>query len=207
MQAPFQTPTSPAVCSPFLELGSPCAASQAHSEQEMTYCSEIMWNIMFPSTLGRHSALTASSPWATGRRQVYEHLPNRNIRQWSSNGGLQQTKGGRNPPKGLWENEHLLYSVSLKTHLRPLSWSPAIFYWPWEKTPLSAFWANVKLSVKSDFDGVLHLSSPWNWDQTLNSSLISPITLKFIRSNQFIHPDKSTLDKPTRVTVSEHTPS
>lgn len=50
---------------PSWSLAAPWSASLACSEQEMAYCSEIMWNIMFPCTFGRHSALTASSLWAT----------------------------------------------------------------------------------------------------------------------------------------------
>lgn len=93
----------------------------------MTYCSEIMWNIMFPCTLGRHSALTASLLWATVGAKYMSTCQT----ETSISGAVmlvysREMRG--ESPGDLRENKHFSHSRFTKTHLRPLNTTREIFY-------------------------------------------------------------------------------
>lgn len=92
----------------------------------MTYCLEIMWNIMFPCTLGRHPALAASLLWATvGAKYMstcQQRRPSAELWCWFT---AERWEG--KSPGDLRENKHLSHSRFTNTHLRPLKTTREIF--------------------------------------------------------------------------------
>lgn len=112
-------PTTPALFAPFLELGRSWSASLACSEQEMTYCSEIMWNIMFP--LHSWKASCPGSPIAVGNSRCQNvSAPAKQRRPFRrGDPGVLRWEG---IPLETWGKTSTSHSaVSRKTHLRPLN--------------------------------------------------------------------------------------
>lgn len=75
---------------------------------------------MFPCTLGRHSALTASLLWATVGAKYMSTCQT----ETSISGAVMlvySSERGGESPEDLWENKHLSHDRFTKTHLRPLS--------------------------------------------------------------------------------------
>ena len=139
----------------------------------MAYCSEIMWNIMFPCTLGRHSALTASSLWATVGAKYMSTCQT----ETSISGAVMlvysRERRGESP-EDLWENKHLSHSRFTKTHLRPLNTTWEIFYHPpkhmWKSTS-ECIWGDAESEgeTKALQEGSFIVPAGKNRSQTLTS--------------------------------------
>lgn len=173
----------------------------------LLFWDNVKYNV--PLHSWKHSALTASSLWATvGATYMITCQTETSI-----SGAVMLVYNSERrgeSPEDLWENKHLSHSRFTKTHLRLPNTTWEIFY-----HLLKHMWKYTSECVRGDSEsdgeprrrasspfplertGVKHLHHRSAWAQQIHS-------LKISSSIRMI---KATADKPTRITVCEFTPS
>lgn len=168
---------------------------------------------MFPCTLGRHSALTASLLWATVGAKYMSTCQT----ETSISGAVmlvysREMRG--ESPGDLRENKHFSHSRFTKTHLRPLNTTREIFYHLFEahvrkkKTPLSAYEAMQKVRVKLTWWVKASSSLPLERTRVkhLHHWSISALRIHSLKISSSIPKIKAAAGKPARITsLSIHT--
>lgn len=168
---------------------------------------------MFPCTLGRHSALTASLLWATVGAKYMSTCQT----ETSISGAVmlvysREMRG--ESPGDLRENKHFSHSRFTKTHLRPLNTTREIFYHLFEahvrkkKTPLSAYEAMQKVRVKLTWWVKASSSLPLERTRVkhLHHWSISALRIHSLKISSSIPKIKAAAGKPARITVCQFTP-